>query len=340
MWVSSINIKNIRCFEGAFVELSKSINIIIGANNSGKTTFLNSFLMLQKNEAFCKPDLRKNTKNGNAVIRVEGDCSDYFKFKDEIESVQMVPTLDNINIEFKNGTNVGHQRLELREPYNFIYPFLSKRKTVAYNETINIDNTQLVLGNLKNLYSKIDRISSPTFLPAYNEYVEACDEILGFRVGCMASGNGKKAAYVIKNDDHITIDCMGEGIANILGLIADLCISENKLFLIEEPENDIHPKALKGLLRLIAKKSENNQFIITTHSNIVAKYLGAQKYAKIFSVEMNFKEGIPTSTINEIGHSPVDRIAVLESLGYELYDFDLWQGWLFLEESSAERIIR
>ncbi len=31
---------------------------------------------------------------------------------------------------------------------------------------------------------------------------------------------------------------------------------------------------------------------------------------------------------------------MLRQLGYELYDFDLWEGWLILEESSAEVIIR
>jgi len=340
MWVSSINIKNIRCFENEFLKLSKSINIIIGANNSGKTTFLKSFLMLQSNDRFKTEDFRKNTKNGNIVIKVEGDFSNYFKFQNEIESIQMLPGQDYINIRFINGKNAQHKALQVVEPYNYIYPFLSKRKTVNYDETININNTKLVSGNFKNLYSKIDRISNPTFLPAYNDYVEACDEILGFRIGCVASGNGKKAAYVIKNDDYITIDNMGEGIANILALIADLCISEDKLFLIEEPENDIHPKALKGLLRLITKKSENNQFVITTHSNIVTKYLGAQKNTKIFSVEMDFQNKIPTSTIVEIGDSQQERIDILESLGYELYDFDLWEGWLFLEESSAEKIIR
>jgi len=36
----------------------------------------------------------------------------------------------------------------------------------------------------------------------------------------------------------------------------------------------------------------------------------------------------------------VDRIRLLKGLGYELSDLDLWDGWLLLEESSAERIIR
>ena len=51
---------------------------------------------------------------------------------------------------------------------------------------------------------------------------------------------------------------MGEGVTNILGLITDLCVAENNIFLIEEPENDIHPKALKALLDLIASKADAN----------------------------------------------------------------------------------
>jgi predicted ATPase len=34
---------------------------------------------------------------------------------------------------------------------------------------------------------------------------------------------------------------MGEGVMNILGLIVHLAIAENRLFLVEEPENDVHP---------------------------------------------------------------------------------------------------
>jgi hypothetical protein len=49
---------------------------------------------------------------------------------------------------------------------------------------------------------------------------------------------------------------------------------------------------------------------------------------------------VPTSTIHEVEAVPQERMRVLQQLGYELYDFDLWEGWLILEESSAEIIIR
>jgi len=110
--------------------------------------------------------------------------------------------------------------------------------------------------------------------------------------------------------------------------------------LIEEPENDIHPKALKKLLELIAKKSETNQFIITTHSNIVVKHLGSLPESKLFQVTMEYQDRIPTSKIDEVEDTPEARLAVLSDLGYDLFDFDRWSTWLFLEESSAERVIR
>jgi hypothetical protein len=48
---------------------------------------------------------------------------------------------------------------------------------------------------------------------------------------------------------------------------------------------------------------------------------------------------LPNSTIEEVTKLE-ERRSVLEDLGYELNDFDLWNGWLILEESSAEKIIR
>src|SRR5262249_19596834 len=141
--------------------------------------------------------------------------------------------------------------------------------------------------------------------------------------------------------DFIYVEDMGEGVSSLLGLIASLCMADGNLLLIEEPENDIHPEGLKALLRSIVEKSANNQFIVSTHSNIVTKHLGAAPGGKVFKVELNYQPGqVPTSTIEEIPGTPEARIDVLRELGYELYDFDLWNGWLILEEASAERIIR
>ena len=171
---------------------------------------------------------------------------------------------------------------------------------------------------------------------------KACLETLGFIVSTSPTAKGKSASIVISEFDHIPIKDMGEGVVNILGLIVNLCVAKHKIFIIEEMENDIHPKALKGVLSLIEKKSDTNQFLISTHSNIVTKYLGSLPGAKMFNVSSTFshESRIPISKVEEIGESVLDRRKILEELGYELYDNDLWKAWLFLEESSAETVIK
>jgi predicted ATP-dependent endonuclease of OLD family len=58
-------------------------------------------------------------------------------------------------------------------------------------------------------------------------------------------------------------------------------MADGNLFLVEELENDIHPEGLKAILDVIVEKSSSSQFIVSTHSNIVTKYLGSAPGAKV-----------------------------------------------------------
>jgi AAA15 family ATPase/GTPase len=349
MWISEIELKNFRSFSDAKIQLSKGINLIIGSNNSGKSSLLRSILWLQKDFSLNKMDLRISNNHGYVGLRIKYPTKYILNSHHRLEEVvyklniwENSISLDVLDIRGNqiNGINNFHNaQIPNQEPNNFIYPYLSKRKVINFSETINLDVVNSVTGNLSNLPVKIDRISNQQ-IPANKQYIQACEDILGFQVTTTYSPNGKQAAYILGNWQNIGLDAMGEGVANLLGLIVDLCMAENQLFLIEEPENDIHPKALKKILTLIKEKSVNNQFIVTTHSNIVAKYLGASPYSKLFSVFMEFENRLPTSHIKEVDNTPEARRKVLEELGYEFFDFDLWSAWLILEESSAERIIR
>jgi AAA15 family ATPase/GTPase len=355
MRISAIKLNNFRCFANASIELSEGINLVVGTNNSGKSTLLKSVAWIQYGTVISTNDLRVLQNEGFVQIKLLNPLRDYFPqntsyikinllkgymtgefiaFHDQFYrgvEQQNLPLFDNRNEYCHNIPNA--------EPSNFIYPYLSRRKVASYQELINLQNLHAVTGDFSNLYAKIDRLSNPE-MPSHKEYIEACDEILGFRLTTTASNNGKKAVYLINNYESIPMESMGEGTPSLIGLIVDLCIAQNKLFLIEEPENDVNPKALKKLLKLITEKSKINQFIITTHSNIVVKYLGSQSESKLFRLRMNFEDKIPTSSIEEIDNSPASRIEVLEELGYEFFDFDIWSAWLILEEASAEKIIR
>jgi predicted ATPase len=347
MLISKLTLLNIRGFRKVNIKLSPTINVIVGENNSGKTTILKSIFFIQNNSALEYSDVRIGEFQGDVLIEFDRDITEYFH--SDIRNIIMDAVRFNYSINRDHTTvfNVNPNTYVIKpfisnqEPNNLIYPFLSKRKVAEFNEQIGEQFSSSVLGTFSHLSAKVDRlISAGHWMPETQEYLDACDEVLGFPISSFPSQNGKKAAYMIDRFKHISLAAMGEGVANILGLLLDLCMAEDKIFLIEEPENDIHPKALKKVLNLILQKSEKNQFIITTHSNIVLKHLGADLHTKIFNVKMRLSDKLPTSTIKEVDNSPISRRQILEDLGYELLDFDIFDTWLILEESSAEAIIK
>ena len=343
MKITALTLNNVRGFKGTHnIAFSNSINILIGANNSGKSTILNCILELQT------PNLTKNDVSIGAPL---GSVDYQFLrtkkeiIRDNIAYTGLYFELDKTPINFKVEKRIIDETFHKYpniEPNNLIYPYLSKRKVVNFNNQMNEVNAKSVIGNFTNLYSKIDRLITPQH-PDNQQYIKACNSILGFEISTDSKGNGKEAVYFIDRYNQISLTSMGEGVTNILGLITDLCVAENNIFLIEEPENDIHPKALKALLNLILEKSTNNQFFISTHSNIVMKYLGIPE-AKIFNITNSEKDiekpKLFLSKIEEISNNPEDRRQILEDLGYDFFDYDLWKAWLFLEEASAETLIR
>ena len=274
MWISHLTAENVRSFPEVEVAFSRGSNVLIGQNNSGKSTILRILLGLQESlPGLDAADLRKGADKGGAAVTFDlGKTS--FQPND----------LQAVTFELANGVisqkkllhsgDPGHPNsFSNREPKNFIYPFLTKRKVTGLDEAINEDVAAQVPANFQRLNAKIDRVSNPDFVPASEMYERACRDILGFRITSAQSGSGKRAAYTVRNFVNIPLSSMGEGVMNTLGLVVDLCVAEEKLFLVEEPENDIHPRALKALMKFICERAEKNQFIITTHSNIVAKYL-------------------------------------------------------------------
>ncbi|WP_406112769.1 ATP-dependent nuclease [Kitasatospora purpeofusca] len=361
MRISRITITDWKSFDHATLNLDQ-INIIVGRNNSGKSAILKAIQLLQPGgTSVTEGEIRLGAQNASIeYILNDFDVPRYASMlssEKQIVSIAINGVIAQVSAHVDVSRQIGGlasvgQRLSIsdhqwgglpeispKEPGNFIYPYLSKRKVPSYDRNVDIQRASQVSGNLAQLPAKVARLGVPGFYGS-DEFAQLCERLLGIRLGAIPVENGQLVGFTVGKLGSITIDSMGEGVASILGLITDLCVAENQLFLIEEPENDIHPQGLKSLLDAIVEKSAANQFIVSTHSNIVVKHLASAPASRLFSVEQaSHNREIPTSTIREV-KSPEARTQVLRDLGYELYDFDLWEGWLFLEESSAELVIR
>lgn len=345
MKITGIELRNVKGYkELPKTAFSDSINVFIGENNSGKSTILNAIHLIQKTDALNQNDQTVGNRDGLVKLF----CKDNHEptLGADANRLGFIFHLSNGNrhiMYHNNGESGWGGATNQSEPHNLIYPYLSKRKVVNYSNDVHKAAANSVAGNFTHLYAKVDRLSNAQ-ASWYGDYIDACENILGFSISTSGGeGNGKHAVYNLGGFEEIPMTSMGEGVPNLLGLIADLCVANNRVFLIEEPENDIHPKALKALLSLIIKKSETNQFFVSTHSNIVMRLLGAENTSKVFEVSNKQSDlerpKLFVSQVKEIKTSE-ERREALESLGYEFFDYEQYKAYLFLEESSAELIIR
>lgn len=235
--------------------------------------------------------------------------------------------------------DIGVQPIANQEPTHAIVPYLAKRKAMNYNEDVRLQHALSVAPQLHYLAAKLSRLGNSSF-PGHDRYVETCRRVLGFVVSAVPSENGQRPGVFVDGTATIPIDQMGEGVPNIVALLAELALAKGKLFLLEEPENDLHPQALKAPLDLVVESANDNQFVVSTHSNVVVRHLGAAKGSLLYSVDAERGALPPVAKVAAVPPTAEARLALLRDLGCSFSDFDLWEGWLILEESSTERIIR
>jgi len=362
MHIKNMTVSGWKGFETASVALSQ-INVFVGRNNSGKSALIRAAQFLQAGANAPTDEIRLGSEM--ATIQYDIEDFDIRRYAADLSPVGMAEITEDglipevqVTTQLKkpgrnqqqtwaqfsyvlvtNENNYGDfPKISQAEPDNFIYPYLSKRKVSNYDRQVDKSKADQVTGNLQLLSAKVARLTGPGY-PGSEQFAELCKRLLGMSLGTVMVENGQLVGFTVGRLGSITIESMGEGVSSLLGLITDLCVAEGQLFLIEEPENDIHPEGLKALLDVIIEKSANNQFIVSTHSNIVVKYLASAANSRLFQVEQRpDARGVPTSTVKLV-ESAEARSDVLRDLGYDLHDFDLAEGWLILEESSAERIM-
>jgi predicted ATPase len=350
MRVHSFRVVNFRSFQDSGLISLAPINILIGANNAGKSSLLRALHLLQQGGQMVAADVRVGTPEYEVEINLENvGRVPKWQAGDETAKVShqiKVSTLDRKSMSCQWSVNIGGPifkgsefTLSNIEPQHFVVPYLSRRKTGGYSEDVREQAAMTMSIDMSNLAAKLTRIGNPYF-PNHPQYAQSCLDILGFVVTSIPSPNGQRPVVYLPSREAIDIDFMGEGVPNIVQLLVNLAVSEGKLFLMEEPENDIHPQALRSLLDLIVASSSKNQFVILTHSNIVVSHLCSTERGKLFKIASQ-KGALPSlSMVNEVEASRAARLQTLTELGYSFADLGLWGGYLILEESSAECIIR
>ncbi len=119
-----------------------------------------------------------------------------------------------------------------------------------------------------------------------------------------------KILYFIHHGAVKALNQFSDGTILVIALITKVISSKSNLFLIEEPENSIHPKALIDLIAFIKSYSETVQFIITSHSipllnktrlnDIVVSCINSKGFCEFYNVnsKKDLKNRFKKSRIN------------------------------------------
>jgi len=77
-------------------------------------------------------------------------------------------------------------------------------------------------------------------------------------------------------EGDLLANLLSDGTVNMVALIVALFFEDKDVVIIEEPERNIHPHLLSGLMELMKDASRNKQVIITTHSPEVVRHAGVK----------------------------------------------------------------
>lgn len=317
------------------------ITVFIGANNSGKSSLLRSLLLIQEGSGFSPRDIRIGSPDAKTVLNGIWPIPQLGGYNGGQPapgaSVQITATgRPNGAVEtswtFEGNGQVSGGIAGTR-PNHVVVPVLGNRKRSGFTSTIDRSQADRVGTDDSALTSRLNALSGNH--AEGRRYRQLADQILGLEVSTHLGPQGSVPGIPVNVKDGIDLERMGEGVRNIVFLAAELADDQvPRLFLIEEPENDLHPAALAQVLKIIQDATSVHQFVVTTHSDVVLRALGAIEGTRIYETALDDSD-LPSTVIRPI-ETPIERWEVLTNLGYET---GLPLGWMIFEEASAETFV-
>lgn len=226
---------------------------------------------------------RKRTKVGyNASIQnkglfevVEDSCSvlrflQIFSgldsiFKDALDSLNIIV---NTPIFYFSHTELSKPSNERVENYN--------NRMIAYN----VESDIIALNDRKN------KISWELYKKSLNEILNISQVFVYEEKLNEISKTINRYVFFDHYDRFKPLSQFSDGTILIIALITKIICEQRSIFILEEPENSIHPKALMDLIQFIRSYSDEMQFILTSHSIAILNQSSIEEI-KVSEVDKN-----------------------------------------------------
>ena len=238
-------------------------------------------------------DLGSLINEALSYLSNSGNCNSKQK------NIIYIPTLRGIeNFEIYFGDPTSFENIKMTpEEYKAFEKFKDKAKTIYLNKVANvykIDSSKIFTA--ENLYESIMRKllndeNSRNFIHEFEKFITQnfYNEIefsitpnidknfLGIKIG--------------KNPDRALYN-LGEGIKQLISIFYKIYEQKDNdsIFLIEEPELNLHPGFQRKFIEIITNEFPKHQFIITTHSNHIIDLYNEQDNIAVYKFRNSNQE--------------------------------------------------
>ena len=274
------------------------LTILVGENNSGKTSILETLRML---------DIAK--KNSNTIVISEGRRNS--KNSDSAKIVLITQEGKEIILSTNGDTPNAILKMD-NDTQLKIYSLKSKREMLTFDFTSNnsLSREQINEYSLnrdshsnregENFWLRLKDIEKTN---KKEEYSQLINEIIGKKLKWVLEVNDAGQNYIkykINEKENHNSEGIGDGIINVFFLIEKLFESKKgDLIVIDEPELSLHPSLQKNVLKKLLKVSKDRQIIISTHSPYFIDSKAIINGAKLIRI-VKKEEGIECYSLNNV----------------------------------------
>lgn len=273
--LQSLTIENFRGIREGKIEGLTAVNILVGRNNSGKTTVLEAITRVAMKGGLTTDALGRNVNQFWQTVHASAPNTDLMWYRqDKSNNLAIV------------GSIIADNDLSRQEFVSFSIPD-SPPKTSRKSATIDAQSRDRFFSHVTVLRpqdafsSDIEKKFWPELLS--NRRDKVLTTVLNDLFGLKAESfqllpNGQ---FIVLFEDHsLPLDSQGDGTRTSLRMMMVLIVMKGTLLMLEEPECYQHPGSLERFSNALCKmaKAQDVQLIVSTHSgDCVRSFLKAAK---------------------------------------------------------------
>lgn len=332
--LKSLKIESFRCFQSFELQQLGKLNLLVGTNNSGKTSILEAVQLLTS--PFNLESLREvMIGRGEYIFSEEGNISSreldirHLFYGHEINEGSRFSIVAGDD-ERRNGITVSVQHPEQLSLFEDLRAFVlgiewlgqedeNIKLPLSSQEGLSLDYIRRFRRDSKNLAARTQFITSSSLTTAKTiqlfeqivltpeeDFITEALQTIEPSIECIATissekyrTTGSRSGFVVRlseGNQRIPIGSMGDGIWRILGLTLAIVNARNGILLVDEIDTGLHFSAMSDMWKLIWKTAKrlNVQVFATTHSSDCWTSLAA-----IASNESPSEEGITIQRIEK-----------------------------------------